>query len=175
MELTPSVVYRGSAFDRITAEDYDEAIQDLQEAKTQLEPDGDNCHVCHDSGHQAWECHHNPLAMARQAAHMRHQWRCFHCGEVFTDATLAAEHFGNRGDEKPAACLIAEAREADRLRALLREAMAALQEYGRFSPLSVNGGSWISFPPQQLAHSAELAAKIRAELEPDAKGGSDGK
>lgn len=98
------VIYRGKAFGRITAEDYDDAIAELREAKTQLEPDGDNCHVCHDSGHQAWECHHNPLAMARQAAHMRHQWRCFHCGDVFTDEKLAAEHFGSRGDEKPAAC-----------------------------------------------------------------------
>ena len=74
MELTPSVVHRGKAWGRITAEDYDEAIQDLQQAKTQLQPDGDNCHVCHDSGHQAWECHHNPLAMAREASKMRYQW-----------------------------------------------------------------------------------------------------
>lgn len=104
MELTPSVVYRGKPGGRITAEDYEEAIQKLQEAKSQLQPDGDNCHVCHDSGHQAWECRHNPLAMARKAALMEHQWRCFHCGEVFTDAKWAAEHFGSRGDEKPAAC-----------------------------------------------------------------------
>lgn len=98
------VVYRGKPWGRIAARDYDDAIQELIAAKTQLGPDGDNCHVCHDSGHQAWECHHNPLAMAREAASMRHQWKCFHCGDVFTDTKLAAEHFGNRGDEKPAAC-----------------------------------------------------------------------
>jgi len=104
VKLTPSVVFRGKPGGRITAEDYEEAIQQLQEAKSQLQPDGDNCHVCHDSGHQAWECHHNPLAMARKAALMEHQWRCFHCGDVFTDAKSAAEHFGSRYDETPAAC-----------------------------------------------------------------------
>lgn len=101
---TASVVYRDSPWLRITLDDYNEAIAELQEAKSQLEPDGSCCAVCGDSGHQAWECHHNPLAMAREAAKMRSQWRCFHCGEVFIDAKLAAEHFGNRGDEEPAAC-----------------------------------------------------------------------
>lgn len=59
-----SVVRRGGS-GRITADEYDEAIRDLQDAKAQLQPDGNNCAVCHDSGHQAWECHHNPLVMAR--------------------------------------------------------------------------------------------------------------
>lgn len=46
---------------RFTVKQYDAAIEALQSAKTQLEPDGDNCHVCGDSGHQAFECGHNPL------------------------------------------------------------------------------------------------------------------
>lgn len=51
--------------ERFTAEQYDAAIQALQDGKTQLQPDGDPCHICHDGGHQAWECGHNPLyAMA---------------------------------------------------------------------------------------------------------------
>ena len=54
---------------RFTVEQYDRAIEALQEGKTQLEPDGDNCHICGDSGHQAMECGHNPLVamdMCRQ-------------------------------------------------------------------------------------------------------------
>lgn len=50
---------------RFTAKQYDEAIKSLQDAKTQLEPDGNCCAVCGDSGHMAFECGHNPLrAMA---------------------------------------------------------------------------------------------------------------
>ena len=50
---------------RFTIEQYDKAIKALEAAKTQLDPDGDECHSCGDSGHQAWECEHNPLlAMA---------------------------------------------------------------------------------------------------------------
>jgi len=104
MELTPSVIYRWKARSRITAGDYDEAIQALREAKQQLKPDGDNCRVCGDSGHQAWECHHNPLVMAREAACAREQWRCFHCGEVFTDAKLVEDHFGPPESPRPAEC-----------------------------------------------------------------------
>jgi hypothetical protein len=46
---------------RFTAEQYDAAIQALQDGKTQLAPDGDPCHICHGGGHQAWECGFNPL------------------------------------------------------------------------------------------------------------------
>jgi len=99
-EYPPSVIYRKGP-GRITAADYDDAITALQEAKTQLEPDGDPCHVCCDSGHQAWECHHNPLMMARLAASRNARfhgsalpWRCFHCDEVFEDQLAAREHFG---------------------------------------------------------------------------------
>ena len=50
---------------RFTIEQYDKAIKALEAAKTQLDPDGDECRCCGDSGHQAWECGHNPLlAMA---------------------------------------------------------------------------------------------------------------
>ena len=46
---------------RFTAEQYDAAIKALQDAKSQLEPDGRCCVVCGDSGHQAFECGWNPL------------------------------------------------------------------------------------------------------------------
>lgn len=50
---------------RFTTEQYDKAIAALQDAKQQLAPDGRCCVICHDTGHQAWECGHNPLlAMA---------------------------------------------------------------------------------------------------------------
>lgn len=50
---------------RFTASQYDRAIEALREAREQLAPDGLCCRICHDSGHQAWECGHNPLlAMA---------------------------------------------------------------------------------------------------------------
>lgn len=46
---------------RFTIAQYDAAIQALTDAKQQLEPDGNHCAICGDSGHQAWECGHNPL------------------------------------------------------------------------------------------------------------------
>ncbi len=46
---------------RFTQQQYDEAIANLQLAKQQLEPDARNCVICHDSGHMAFECGHNPL------------------------------------------------------------------------------------------------------------------
>lgn len=45
----------------LTKEGYERALEQLKDGMTQLEPDGDCCHVCHDSDHQAWECRHNPL------------------------------------------------------------------------------------------------------------------
>jgi hypothetical protein len=62
--ILPTVVHRTG---RPTVADYDEAIETLRIAKTQIVMDGKNCAVCHDSGHQAWECHHNPLVRARWA------------------------------------------------------------------------------------------------------------
>lgn len=46
---------------RFTAQHYDQAIAHLTEAKQQLEPDGNCCSVCGDSGHMAFECGFNPL------------------------------------------------------------------------------------------------------------------
>lgn len=56
---------------RFTDEQYDKAIRHLQDARTQLEPNGHGCHCCGGSGHQAFECGHNPLvamAMCRDIA-----------------------------------------------------------------------------------------------------------
>ena len=58
---------------RFTVDQYDKAIAHLHDAKGQLEPDGHGCHCCGDSGHQAFECGHNPLvAMAMCEAIAEH-------------------------------------------------------------------------------------------------------
>lgn len=99
--LRPSVIFRTG---RPTVEDYDEAIEALQDARNQVEPDGALCRVCHDGGHQAWECHHNPLVMARRAVQSSTVWRCYHCGGVFTTYEDAEEHFG-KSDHEVARCI----------------------------------------------------------------------
>jgi hypothetical protein len=80
----------------IPKREYREAIDALELAMTQLQPDGRCCVVCGDTGHQAWECHHNPLVMANRGYKLEYQWRCFHCNLVFIDAKKAEEHFGKR-------------------------------------------------------------------------------
>ena len=98
------VCYRGKIGGFISAEDYDEAINDLTRAKEQLKPNGNCCAVCEDGGHQAWECHHNPLVMARRTAKELATYRCFHCGKSFTDLNDAKEHFGSRDERERPAC-----------------------------------------------------------------------
>ena len=98
------VCYRGEIGGFITAEDYDEAINNLMEAKKQLKPDGNSCLVCGASCHQAWECHHNPLAMARRDAKELATYRCFHCGQSFMGHDEAAEHFGKRDEREHPVC-----------------------------------------------------------------------
>lgn len=54
---------------RFTDKQYAKAIAHLNDARTQLEPNGHGCHCCGGSGHQAFECGHNPLvamAMCRE-------------------------------------------------------------------------------------------------------------
>lgn len=46
---------------RFTHEQYQKAIEHITDASTQLEPNGNGCHCCGDSGHQAFECGWNPL------------------------------------------------------------------------------------------------------------------
>lgn len=89
---------------RPTLGDYDEVIKDLEAARTQVEPDGRDCAVCGDSGHQAWECHHNPLVLARRAKRAETEYRCYHCGDVFTDDKAALAHFGTTSFKRPTCC-----------------------------------------------------------------------
>jgi hypothetical protein len=50
------------------------------------------------------------------------EWRCFHCDEVFTDATEAAQHFGTKLWQEPACQIdIAKYREMEILVTLYRE------------------------------------------------------
>jgi len=95
-----SVIYRTG---ELNAEDYDEAIEALEEAKKQLAGVGTYmpcCYVCHDTGHYADMCHHNPLVMVRRLLHKECHWRCFHCGVEFSDEDKAEKHFGKTEHEK---------------------------------------------------------------------------
>jgi len=116
--MTPSVVYREGP---LTWEDYNEAIDALKMARTQLQPDGRGCVVCGDTGHQAMECHHNPLLRARQFAAAENVWVCFHCGEKFTHADAARAHFGPEFAPAPA-CASAATRVVAAARTLCEEA-----------------------------------------------------
>lgn len=58
-----SVVYREGP---LTADDYAEAIADLQRAAEQDKCRSMCCSVCEDTGHTAEHCHHNPLVLARR-------------------------------------------------------------------------------------------------------------
>lgn len=44
-----------------TTQQYQTAIENLRLGMTQLVPDGNECAICGDGGHQAMECGRNPL------------------------------------------------------------------------------------------------------------------
>ena len=86
--------------------DYHDGIARLNRGLKQLQGDGKNCAICEDGGHQAWECHFNPLFMEKLAWKVYGGfWKCFHCGEIFTDDDKAREHFGSDA-EVATACLV---------------------------------------------------------------------
>lgn len=58
--------------------DYDRAIYHLSAAQQQLAPDGRDCRVCGDSGHQAFECPHNPMVIMRAFALVSERLRSLH-------------------------------------------------------------------------------------------------
>lgn len=99
-----SVCYRPPAGPYPTEAEYDEAIQALQDAKTQLKPNADHCHVCGDSGDWAGVCHHNPLVLARRWARSTRVYQCYHCGFVAQSDEEAQGHFG-KNDEEVAKCV----------------------------------------------------------------------
>jgi hypothetical protein len=80
---------------RYTEAKYRSAIGALKLGMQQLEPDGRSCLICGDGGHQAWECHHNPLEGLRHY----HASRCSHCGYVAFTQEECEEHFGTASDE----------------------------------------------------------------------------
>lgn len=94
-----SAVYRDGP---ITPELYDEAIEDLQNARRALiEGDHMGCRVCEDSGHGANMCHHNPLLLARKWAAATRIWQCWHCGFIATNDEEGRAHFGEHDGELP--------------------------------------------------------------------------
>jgi hypothetical protein len=98
MSVHPENQYANKLF---TKEDYDKALDNLLLGSTQLKPDGNNCAICGDSGHQAWECHHNPLVLSNRLEQAECTWRCFFCNEIFTDHEEARKHFGNTSKSTP--------------------------------------------------------------------------
>lgn len=94
-KFSPSVVYR----DTLTPADYDEAIDALHQAKQQPGMLQLGCSICHDSGHTAEHCHHNPLLLARKWVAATSIYRCYHCGFVALNDDEARAHFGNADDE----------------------------------------------------------------------------
>lgn len=91
-----SVVYREGP---LTADDYAEAIADLERATKQDECRSMCCSVCEDTGHTAEHCHHNPLVLARRYAAATKIYVCFHCGYEARNEDEARAHFGATEDE----------------------------------------------------------------------------
>lgn len=105
----------------LQVEDYDEAIEALQNARSALQDPrsgGSCCTICGDSSCSPEICLHNPLRLARLGArstllvpgHMGnfalapvHQCRCFHCGFIPYSYEEARAHFGD-SPETPATC-----------------------------------------------------------------------
>lgn len=58
-----------------------------------------------------------------------HEWRCFHCDEVFTTVEAARDHFGDGGgcDPEPPACKLNQMEGG--LLKLYREALAEIHTY----------------------------------------------
>ena len=101
-EHLKSVAYREGP---LAVADYDEAIEALKNARDQI-ASGDyrhGCAVCSDSGHDAKQCHHNPLILARQWAAATNVWQCWHCGFIATNEVEARGHFGPN-EHHPAEC-----------------------------------------------------------------------
>jgi quinol monooxygenase YgiN len=90
------------AVKRHSRQDYRDAIDSLTNAMGQLEPDGKPCAVCGSGEHQAWECRHNPLACMYDWSVEQTHWRCFQCGEVFTNEEAAKLHFDVTDANAPA-------------------------------------------------------------------------
>jgi hypothetical protein len=86
--------------------EYSDALQKLIAGLSQLKPDGNDCAICGDSGHQAWECHHNPLVIMQRVEVAESKWRCYHCNEVFEDSEKARQHFGNIPSATPRCILL---------------------------------------------------------------------
>lgn len=91
-------------FPFLAKDDYVDAIQCMTLAMDQLIPDGRNCNICGDTDHQAFECDHNPLRLAKKWKNAVSVWKCWHCGFIATSDVQAVNHFG-KTDSETARCL----------------------------------------------------------------------
>lgn len=163
-----SVVYRTGP---LTIADYEEAIQDLERAKTALvEGDSMGCRVCEDSGHGANNCHHNPMLLARRWTNASRFWQCWHCGFIATTDAEGREHFGENEECEPACIMVradaAEAR-ALTLQSALDEAVGALERIAGHQRKSINLTTCYTTEYEELR---KIATTTLASLKPGAGG-----
>ncbi|EQB03876.1 hypothetical protein [Sphingobium sp. HDIP04] len=95
-------------------------------------------------------------------------WRCFHCGETFTDAHLARLHFG-RDETSEAACIIKAGAEGSLLKALRDAEEQADDAIQRMHDESTDAAK--AFHQQRCRHNQALIAAEEAGYE---KGLADG-
>ncbi|HEY1051233.1 MAG TPA: hypothetical protein VGE39_15790 [Prosthecobacter sp.] len=88
---------------------------------------------------------------------MKDEWKCFHCGEVFTDAGSAAEHFGRTEAQQPG-CIIKV--ELGGERGLLRALRTAEAELARYR--EEDGDVQRSLAAVQQRHAPALMAAEEA-------------
>lgn len=119
--IEPSVIYRNGI---PTENDYEEAIGILQQALSQLEPNSLGCVICNGSDHQAYECPHNPLVVARELT--KALYTCFHCGEHMNEKQALA-HFGPDGSHE-ATCLPDHMKKLRRIVFAARELVQDMEE-----------------------------------------------
>jgi hypothetical protein len=92
----------------------------------------------------------------------RVEWRCFHCGDLFTDESCARDHFGPDEGSKPA-CQIKAGAEGSLVKAIreverqLEEAWAAIHEESTEAAKA--------YYNQQTRHYAQLQAAEEAGYE----------
>lgn len=104
-------------------------------------------------------------------------WKCFHCGETFTDRGSAADHFGADPTNKPG-CLIKVELGGERgLLMALRQAEETIAQY-----MAEDSHTWKALHEMQSRHSDQLRVaeetgyarglkdNIRAKLEIRKKG-----
>lgn len=97
-----------------------------------------------------------------------HGWTCFHCGETFTNAGSAADHFGSDPDSVPGCLLKVQLGEERGLLMALRRLEDGLQ--GLRSILNDEGWSLDEGPQQAVDRAWDRVHELMEILQPWRKG-----